>query len=303
MKIWRFVLGGLAVLGLIALGLFGLVFYHLHHLEVEQVTDDLHVIYGLGGNVGVLATSEGTVIVDTMTSSYQGNRIRDLAQALTGQEVVMVINTHYHLDHTHGNPAFAEGTRVLSTTRTLQHLLKLDGEYFSEEAMALLPNETFDDASRLEVGNKTLLLLHPGRGHTDGDLVVVMEEDATVHLGDLFFHKHYPNIDLEAGGSVQAWGAALDVVLALPFDRVIPGHGQVTGRSQLKQFQRFIRQLADIGRWAKAEGLSLEETLATDRLTEDAGYEPISFVLPIGLDRAFVLRRTWEETHQAFQRH
>ncbi len=273
----------------------------IHSLEVEQISDDLHVIYGLGGNAGVLSTSDGTVIVDTMTLHYQGERIKEVAEELTGSPVKMIINTHYHLDHTHGNPAFDPGTRVISTERTLHHLEQTDAEYFSGEAAALKPNEIFTGEMELNVGGKTLRLIYPGDGHTDGDLVVLFVDESTIHMGDLFFHKHYPNIDLEAGGTIQGWGDTIDETLKLEFDVVIPGHGRVTDRTQLIQFQRFIRQLAEIGNWAKAEGISLEETRVTDRLTADEGYEQILMVVPVGLNREFVLGRTWEETHEAFE--
>ena len=297
MKILKYTLG---VLALAILAFVTLVFYNIRSLEVQQVTPDLHVIYGMGGNAGVLKTSEGTVIIDTMTLEYQGERIRELAESLTGMPVVMIINTHYHLDHTHGNPAFESGTRVVATERTLHHLRMTDAEYFAD-AMDLMPNETFTDWKELHIGGKTLQLIHPGRGHTDGDLVALMVEDSAVHLGDLFFHNRYPNIDLEAGGSVQQWGQTLSGVLALDFEHVIPGHGPLTGRSALRQFQAFVNQLASIGRRAKTEGWSLEETQATELLTEDAGYEQVKLVVPIGLNRTFVLGRAWEETHEAFE--
>jgi glyoxylase-like metal-dependent hydrolase (beta-lactamase superfamily II) len=111
---------------------------------VERVTDDLHMIKGLGGNVAVLKTGAGAVIVDTMTFTMQGTRIRHLAESLTGEQVVMVINTHYHGDHTHGNPGFLPGTQVLSTTRTLEHLNTLDAAYWTGDAAVLLPNHTFE---------------------------------------------------------------------------------------------------------------------------------------------------------------
>ena len=299
MKIVWGILVGLAVL---AAALGGWAFWNVHQLEVERVTEDLHVIYGMGGNVAVLRTDAGTVIVDTMTYEYQGARIRDLAAELAGAPVSHVINTHYHFDHTRGNPAFPPGTTVVSTGRTLAHLQQTEAEYFSGEAAALLPNQTFDDALILRIGGKTIELLHPGRGHTDGDLVAFMVEEGAVHLGDLFFHRRYPFIDLEAGGSVQAWGDSLDTVFALPFTKVIPGHGPVTDRAGLRQFQAFIRQLAEVGVRAKADGLSMEETQATDWLTEDEGYELIKFFgLALGMDRAFVLGRAWEETHNAFE--
>lgn len=264
-------------------------------LEVERVTDDLHLIKGAGGNVGVLKTSEGTVIVDTMTFSFQGARIREEAEALTGQPVVMIINTHYHLDHTHGNPAFEAGTRVVSTQKTLEHLKNLDADYWTGDAAALMPNETFEGSREIAIGGKTIRLIHPGRGHTDGDLVALFVEDEVIHMGDLHFNNHYPNIDLEAGGTVQGWSATLDAVMNLPFNQVIPGHGDLTDRDGIKQYQTFLEQLAAIGRDAAENNKSLKETLATADLTADAEYEEITMIVPIGLDRDFVITRAWEE--------
>ena len=94
------------------------VFNQVIAFEVERVTDDVHVIFGLGGNVGVLATERGAVVVDTMTFSLQGRQIRKQAQELAGAPVTTIINTHYHLEHTHGNPAFPPGIKVVSTDRT-----------------------------------------------------------------------------------------------------------------------------------------------------------------------------------------
>ena len=276
------------------------VYQTAHTLEVVQLSDDLYVIYGLGGNVGVLRTGKGSVVVDTMTLKSQGEVILAKARELTDEPIAMVINTHYHTDHTHGNPAIPRGTRIIATKRTLHHLEDFDAAYFAD-APQTLPSETFDDRMQISIGDKNLTLLHPGRGHTDGDLVVLFEEEGVVHVGDLFFNGHYPNIDLEAGGTVQQWPATIDRVFdELHFDSVIPGHGPVTDPDGLRQFQRFLQQLADIGRDAKASGASLEETVSSDALTEDAGYEPIRMIVPIGLDRAFVLQRTWEETHGEF---
>jgi len=293
MKLWLKVVLIIAVL-LAGLGLY--VFSQLRNLTVGQITDDVWVIYGLGGNVGVLDTDEGAVIVDTMTMSYQGSLIREEAERLTGKPVVMVINTHYHLDHTHGNPAFSAGTRVIATDRTLHHLQTTDADYFSGEAAALLPNEIFKNKRELLLGNKTVLLFHTGRGHTDGDLVALFLEDGVLHAGDLYFNGLYPNIDLEAGGSVLEWGDTLERVRELPFTKVIPGHGPVSGREPLLQFQRFIRQLAGIGKRAATEGWTREETERTPLLTEDRDYGQVRLIIPIGLDREFVLGRAWEET-------
>lgn len=299
MKRWQ---SGLLLIAALAIVFCGYVFLQLRTIEVEPLSDDLWVLRGLGGNTAVLRTDAGAVVVDTMTLPLQGRRIRQLARELTGTDTVLLINTHYHIDHTHGNPAFQPGTRVLSTERTLSHLQALDADFWQGDAARLLPTETFSDRRTLSVGGKTIELVHPGAGHTDGDLVVLFTDEGVLHTGDLMFNHYYPNIDLEAGGSVQQWVPTLETMLRLDFTSVIPGHGETTDRAGLRQFLAFIAQLAEIGSTAAEEGMSLEQTLATDQLTADADYRRIRFIIPLPMDRDFVITRTWEEVTGNFER-
>lgn len=278
------------------------VLLNVRSLTVETVSEDIHVIRGMGGNTTVLNTDAGAVVIDSMTFKIQGSLIREKAEELTGKEVVLLVNTHYHLDHTHGNPGFKPGTQIVSTERTLSHLKALDADNWQGDAAKLLPNDTFTDRRQFKFGNKTITLIHPGRGHTDGDLVVLFEEDKTLVMGDLFFNQHYPNIDLEAGGSVQAWPATIDKVLALDFDTVIPGHGDTTDQAGLVGFQRMMKQLAQIGSSAASNNISLNQTLNSSEFSEDAGYQPIKFGgISLGLNREFVLQRSWEESTGNFE--
>jgi glyoxylase-like metal-dependent hydrolase (beta-lactamase superfamily II) len=264
-------------------------------LEVEEVTKDVHVITGFGGNVGVLATDRGAVVVDTMTFRAQGARILAIAEQVGNGPVQALVNTHYHMDHTHGNPAFPSGMPIVASDKTLAYLKVVDGDYWKGDAAGTLPNQTVRNEHELQVGGKTVRLIHPGRGHTDGDLVVLFVEDRVLHTGDLFFNGRYPNIDLEAGGSVSEWVATIDRMLELDFDKVIPGHGPVTDREGLKAFQTFMRQLAGVGEQAARNGWSLEQTERDGALDADRGYETKSIPFVMKIDRAFVMKRAWEE--------
>ena len=124
-------------------------------------------------------------------------------------------------------------------------------------------------------------------------------EDRVLHSGDLFFHRRYPNVDLEAGGSVREWAATLDRVLALDFDRVIPGHGTVTDRAGLEQFRNFVAELAQLAEDAVKRSQSLPDFLASAPLRADAGYETMQIPFMMRLDRAFVLQRAYEEASGA----
>jgi glyoxylase-like metal-dependent hydrolase (beta-lactamase superfamily II) len=280
----------LVVIALVA----GALWLGLGWLDHTQLTDAVHMYSGIGGNVGVLVTNEGVVVVDTMTFVRQGDAIRDRVRELTAQPVAAVWNTHYHWDHTHGNPAFPIGTKVVSTTRTLQHLHERDADFWRDHpAVDLLPNDTFDgETKQLTLGGKTVRGYYLGRGHTDGDMVVLFVEDRVLHTGDLFFNGHYPNIDLEAGGSVREWAATLDRVLALPFDKVIPGHGPAANRAALQRFREFMATLWRETDVIRQRGGSLEDAIRLVNL-DDFGLSPLWFAPT--LNRGFVIRRAWQE--------
>lgn len=289
-------LGIVAAVLIVASGATAVWLYsRVQELEVVGVTHDLHVVRGAGGNVAILTTSAGAVVVDSMTFRIQGERLRELAERLTGGPVQALINTHYHQDHTHGNLGFAPGTRVVATERTREYLDAFDSRYWQGRGTETLPSDLFADERELRLGGKTIRAIHPGPGHTGGDLVVLFVEDRVVHAGDLFFNRRYPRVDAEAGGSIRAWIESIDRVLSLDFDVVIPGHGEVSDREGLVAFQRFLVEVLGLVEAALAKGLSLEETLEGAELEEDAGYEYGGFPPFVVFDRESVIRSAWRE--------
>lgn len=292
----KFVVRAFVLLLVLVAGLAIYAYQTVATIEAEKITDDVSVLFGLGGNVGVLRSDRGSVIVDTMTFRMQGERIREEAERITGTEAAVILNTHYHTDHSHGNPGFPAGTRIVATQRTKDLMSAFDASYWTGSNAESMPNELFETRHEIAIGGKTVRATFVGRGHTSGDLVVLFVEDRVIHLGDLFFNHRYPNIDLEAGGSIEQWVGTLDRVLAMDgYDRVIPGHGPVTDRDGIRQFQSFLRELWDKTSVEARAGKTLEETLRSVKLTQDAGYEAIAVPLVLRLDRDFVVKRAWQE--------
>jgi cyclase len=283
---------GLVVL-LLVVAVGGWVWWRLGHLDVEQLRPGVYMLSGIGSNVGVLVTDEGPAIVDTMTLVRQGRRILDAVHDLTTRPVAAILNTHYHLDHTHGNPAFRPGTRVVATTRTRRHLEERDAGFWRDApARELLPNVLIDGVRDIRLGGKTIRVQYLGRGHTDGDMVVLFVEDRVLCTGDLFFNGHWPNIDLEAGGSVRDWSGTIAKALELPFDTVIPGHGPVSDRAGLKRFGDFMDALWTQTKTIRDRGGTLENAQQLVQL-DQFGLRPLWW-FPV-LNREFVVRRAWEE--------
>jgi glyoxylase-like metal-dependent hydrolase (beta-lactamase superfamily II) len=121
-------------------------------------------------------------------------------------------------------------------------------------------------------------ITHPGRGHTDGDLVVYFAKRHILHTGDFFLHDMYPFIDLRAGGSARQWVASLDRVLALTAaEQYIPGHGPLSTRADVERFHSYLRSLVSQVEGQVGQGKSLAATQAAVDLRQYDDFQGIPF--------------------------
>lgn len=200
-------------------------------LELIKVKDDLYVIHGayVPGNVTALITNEGVILVDDDFAVDHDNLMKKLRE-VTNQPVKYVINSHYHNDHSGGNAKLkAEGTLAVASIAARTRMLAAS----PQDAV----NITVEPRGAVYLGGKVAEIYYFGRGHTDGDVVVLFPHDRTLAAGDLFTHgEGLPQlVDHAGGGSQKEWTATLDKVLALDFDAVVPGHGTVTNKQAVRE--------------------------------------------------------------------
>jgi cyclase len=251
---------GLGVIVLLVAGYVGVRIYRFLQIQTIKIDDHFYVMLGGGGNTAVLIADDGVLIVDSKFSSA-GRRLPALIKSITDKPVKVIINTHYHSDHTHGNRNYPHGTDVIAQRRTRQHLIELDKSFWeSEPAWSMLPKDLVDDERELRFGDETIRIVHPGRGHTDGDVIVYFSKRRIVQTGDLFLHDMYPFIDLPGGGSAREWPVTLDRVLAIAdVAQYIPGHGPLSTRADVERFQGYLRSLLSQVQALVASGKSLSE--------------------------------------------
>ncbi len=207
-------------------------------LNVQKVTDHLWVIMNnASGNVAVLPTDEGVLLVDDKFEQ-DGPEILAKVKAISDKPIKYILNTHQHGDHTGGNAFMLKNTPAEIVIHKNARANMVAGKQPG------LPQITFADEAQVFLGGQEVSAHHLGRGHTNGDAVILFPAERVLHTGDLFVNGSAPFIDYSAKGSIVDWDKTLDRVLQLDFDIVIPGHGPVAKKADLVKWRDSIAELA-----------------------------------------------------------
>lgn len=237
-------------------------------LEMKQVKDNLYMISGGGGNTAVFITQGGVVVVDTKLAG-NGPGILEKVKSVTSKPVTMIINTHTHGDHVGSNNAFTGAVEFVAQENCKTGMEKLVA-FQSEEGKKFLPSKTYKDKLSLLKGNDRIDLYYFGRGHTNGDSLVVFPALKVMHAGDLFAGKGTPIIDTNNGGSGVEYPMTLKKAAARirGVESVIPGHAAVTDWNAFKEYGEFIRDLVSAVEQAKKNGRTADQAAAELKLPE-----------------------------------
>ena len=209
--------------------------------ELVKIKDDLYVIHNdfVPGNTTALIADEGVVLVDDKFAVDHDAIMAELKR-VTSKPVRYVINTHHHADHSGGNVKMQQmNVQVVSSVRARENMAGSPRDGLFIDTQPGFPNVTFENHMQIHLGGKRLELYYFGRAHTDGDIVVYFPAARTLASGDIFvFGDATPQlIDYAGGGSAKEWTTTLDSALQLDFDTVVPGHGNVTTKQEMRKFR------------------------------------------------------------------
>jgi len=237
-------------------------------VTTQPLRDGVALLQGSGGNIGVVATPDGTFLVDTGIAVSKA-KIQAAIAALGGGPVRLAVNTHWHWDHADGNGwVRAGGGHVLARPATIAHLSDTIrvaewSHTFRPNALADLPDRPVKATTRLSFGTQRLSIKAYPDSHTDGDLIVRLLPADILFTGDTWWNGVYPFIDYVAGGSIDGMIRAADWTIAQtgPHTIIVPGHGPAGGLAELTAYRDMLVTVRDRVAALKKTGKSLAETI------------------------------------------
>lgn len=238
-------------------------------LVLNELANDVFAVLAPAGhpgeaNAGFIVMDEAVLVIDTHMVPEAARELIAKIKKITPLPVRYVVNTHWHPDHTHGNASYKEAfgseTMFISHATTRADIATLGSELLARNrtknaALAdvelVLPDLTFSHELKLHMANRRIQLLFFGRGHTRGDIVVYLPDDALAFVGDLvtggppFARDGYP----------FAWISTIQALQQLNIKTIVAGHGKNWQSKQvLADRLRFLQHAADVIRRGAAEG-------------------------------------------------
>lgn len=239
-------------------------------LKVDTWTLDerLRVVLGGGGNSTVMVAGRDVTVTDVKFGPA-ARRLRHGLEVDLGHRVRQVMLTHAHWDHAAGLTQFANANAVWVHPNARRAL---------EREGVRAPFVDVHSQVRIWVGDEDVRLMHVGVGHTDGDLVAFLPKRRLLIAGDVLNNGFEPFGDPAYGGDIAQFRTTVQALLALDFDTVIPGHGDVMPRAAVERRLAYLTSLEDAVQEALRAGWT--EDVAAQRITLD-DYDDLKPMFPL----------------------
>lgn len=204
-----------------------------------------------GANAGIVIGDDGLLVVDTLTSAKEAALFLADIRKITDKPVRYAVNTHYHLDHAFGNCVFADaGAIIISHAACRRQMLSIKDQALEaaksfglddaalEGTRIVVPAMAFERTMELDLGHRVVQLRYSGHpSHTAGSIFVWIPGQKVVFAGDTLFTDFHPYL---AEGDLKGWAQTLNQLLGLGAEKIIPGHGPLSGSKAVQEMKTYL---------------------------------------------------------------
>ena len=266
-------------------------------IHVLPAQGQVYMLVGAGGNITVQAGSDGVFLVDTMYAPL-ADKIVAAIRTISKGPIRYIVDTHVHGDHTNGNEPLrkagstitggnvsadikdsAEGAQIIAHQNILNRMSATKGP--DAAPSAAWPTDTFvGDEKDVFFNGEGIQVIHLPAAHTDGDSIVFFRRSDVISTGDLFTTTNYPIIDLDRGGSIQGFIAALQKIVDMIIPvygqeggtMVVPGHGRLCDLGDVIEYREMAIIIRDRIQDMVRKGMTLEQVKAAKPTVD---YDPL----------------------------
>ena len=228
-------------------------------IVANHVAGSFYYLQGAGGNIGLSIGEDGVVMIDDQFAPLT-DKILEAIRELNDGEIRFVINTHVHPDHTGGNENLGNmGILILARDEVRVRLS-------ASQPKEALPVLTYSDAITIHLNGEEVYAFPVAPAHTDGDTFIHFRNSDVIHAGDVFRTTAFPVIDTNNGGTLDGTLEALGTLVgkAGPDTKIVPGHGEVSSRTDVMGFRDMILDVKSKVVSMVERGLNYEEVAAAN---------------------------------------
>lgn len=210
------------------------VLNHLEQQRVVEVDPGLTIVEGGGGNSGIFVSDSLVIVVDTKMSEA-AKQFRDRVTELAGTRPILVVNTHYHYDHSSGN-------RLYPNDRLMASAGYKDGVWIEEGKPEDMPRQWLEGSIDIPMDDDTVSIFALNFvAHTPGDLFVYSHKRKMLFTGDVILNGQVPSV---ANGRPSGYLEAFDLLQKqYRIETIVPGHGPMGGIEILDAFRTYFNDM------------------------------------------------------------
>ena len=205
-------------------------------ITFQEVGKDLWAFTAEGDpNSGVIIGDDSVMIVEAQATPRLANKVIEKVREVTDKPITHVALTHYHAVRVLGASAFG-AQQIIMSDRARGMVAERGQEDWDSEFQRFprlfeghesipgltWPTTTFTDKMTVFLGNRRIDLMHLGRAHTAGDIVIHVPDENVMFTGDIV---EYHSACYCGDGHFADWGTTLDAIKAYDVDAIAPGRG------------------------------------------------------------------------------